>query len=129
MNPEYLNRMSEAELEEYAKALGFTTKAAKGKAAKVDLVTHRREKVATVRALGVDFEIPIKRAHDKRVADLLAKPDRTDAETEEAMCLLLGEEQLAELAQACTEEDGTVDVTAMGVAYVRILTSDALKNF
>ena len=129
MNPEYLNRMSEAELDEYAKALGFTAKAAPDKSAKIDMITRRREKVVTVSALGIDFDIPVKRAHDKRVADLLTKPTRSDEEAEKAMQLLLGEEQFTELANACIEDDGTVDVEAMGYAYVRILTSDELKNF
>ena len=129
MNAKYLERMSAKELDEYAQALGIMSKAAKSKQDKISLIEHRREKIATVRALGIDFEIPIKRAHDKRVSELLDKDGRTDAETEEAMRLLLGDEQMDELANACTEEDGTIDVSAMGVAYVRILTSEQLKNF
>ncbi len=129
MNREYLERMSAKELDEYAETLGIISKVAKSKADKISLIERRREKVATIRALGVDFEVPIKRAHDMRVSELLGKDGRTDAETEEAMRLLLGDEQLAELAKACTEEDGTVDVLAMGLAYVRILTSEELKNF
>ena len=43
--------------------------------------------------------------------------------------LLLGEEQKAELYAACTDEDGTVDVDALALAYVKIFTSDELKNF
>lgn len=129
MNAKYLERMSAKELDEYAQALGIVSKAAKSKQDKISLIERRREKIATVRALGIDFEIPIKRAHDKRVSELLGKDGRTDAETEEAMRLLLGDEQLEELANACTEDDGTIDVSAMGVAYVRILTSEQLKNF
>ena len=129
MNSEYLKRMDANELDEYAKALGFSAKAAKDRSEKLDMIERRREKVATVRALGIDFDIPIKRAHDKRVSDLLSKPERTDEETEAAMRLLLGDEQLEELTRACTEEDGAIDVMAMGMAYVRILTSKELKNF
>ena len=129
MNPEYLERMSAKELDEYAEAMGIAARGAKSKAEKMSLIERRREKAATVRALGIDFDIPVKRAYDKRVTELLAKEGRTDAETEEAMRLLLGDEQADELARACTDPDGTVDVQAMGVAYVRILTSESLKNF
>ena len=79
--------------------------------------------------LGLDVEVPVKRARDKRVCDLLAKPNRTDAETEEAMRLMLGDEQMTELERACTDEDGTVDIDAMALAVAKIITSQELKNF
>lgn len=129
MNAEYMERMSAKELDEYGEALGIEMRPAKSKADKIALIGRRRERSATVRALGIDFEVPVKRAHDKRVSELLGRDGRTDAETEEAMRLLLGDEQMEELAAACTEPDGTVDVNALGLAYVRILTSGELKNF
>ena len=129
MNAEYMERMSAKELDEYGEALGIEMRPAKSKADKIALIGRTRERSATVRALCNDFEVPVKRAHDKRVSELLGRDGRTDAETEEAMRLLLGDEQMEELAAACTEPDGTVDVNALGLAYVRILTSDELKNF
>ena len=129
MNNEYLARMSAKELDEYGATLGIVMKSAKSKSDKLELIGQKRERCATVRALGIDFEIPIKRAHDKRVNDLLSKDGRTDTEAEEAMRLLLGDEQLNELVCACTDEDGSIDVDAMGLAYVKILSSDELKNF
>ena len=41
---------------------------------------------------------------------------------------MLGDEQTAILVDACTDEDGTVDAVALGVAFVRLVTSEELKN-
>lgn len=129
MNPEYMERMSAKELDEYAKSCGIQVTRLKSKQDKIRVINERRERSVIVRALGIDFEIPIKRVHDKRLADLINKPNATDDDMAEAMLLLLGQEQLDELVRACTEEDGSVDVDAMAVAYVRIITSKELKNF
>lgn len=129
MNREYMARMSAAELDEYAKLLGIASSPAKTAEAKIKLIERRRERTASVRVLGIDLEIPIKRAHDKRVSDLMSKQSLTDAEMEEAMRLLLGDEQMGELAGACTDEDGTVDVNALGLAFAKVVTSEDLKNF
>lgn len=129
MNKEFLARMSSEELDEYAKCLGIELRPAKTKEDKIALITRRRERTAQVSALGMDFDIPIKRAHDKRIIDLMEKPDRTDEETYEVMALFLGEQQFEKLIEACTEEDGTIDIDALGIAFVKIITSDELKNF
>lgn len=129
MNKEYMARMSAAELDEYAKMLGIVASPAKTAAAKAKLIEKRRERAASLRMLGIDLEIPIKRAHDKRVSDLMAKPNLTDLEVEEVMRLLLGDEQMDELARACTDDDGTVDTDAFGLAFTKIITSSELKNF
>lgn len=129
MNSEYMERMSALELDEYAKSCGINIARFKDKHAKINAINERRERTATVRALGIDFEIPIKRVHDKRLSDLLNNPNASDEDMTRAMILLLGQEQFDELVSACTEDDGTVDVNAMGVAYVRIISSDNLKNF
>lgn len=122
-------RMSASELDEYGGTLGIEMRPAKTKDDKRRLIERRRGRVAVVRALGIDFEIPVKRAHDGRLSRLMGKPDMTDADMESAMRLLLGDEQMAELAEACADPDGTVDVDAMALAYVRIVSSDELKNF
>ena len=129
MNPEYMERMGASELDEYAKSCGINITRLKDKQLKINAINERRERIATVRALGIDFEIPIKRVHDKRLSDLLNNPNASDEDMTHAMVLLLGQEQFDELVSACTEDDGTVDVNAMGVAYVRIISSDNLKNF
>ncbi|WP_165247473.1 hypothetical protein [Adlercreutzia sp. ZJ141] len=120
--------MSAADLDEYARGIGIETGHAKGIDAKMKLIESRRSRVATIRALGIDFEVPVKRAHDKRVSDLLSGQLR-DEDAEQALLLLLGADQMAELTAACTDEDGTVDVGAIGVAFTKILTSPELKNF
>ena len=129
MNRECMERMSASELDEYAKSCGIEVSHARDKKDKLRIISERRERVASVRALGIDFEIPVKRVHDKRLTDLLGKQDMTDEDMTEAMGMMLGREQFDELVAACTDDDGTVDVNAMGVAYVRIVTSSELKNF
>lgn len=129
MNPSYLARMSEAELDKYASVMGVSLEGYLNKEAKIGAIQERRERCAYISTLGITFTIPLKRVHDKRVSDLLGKAGRTDEETEEAMRLLLGDEQMAELISACTDEDGIFDVDAMALAFVAIITSDQLKNF
>lgn len=129
MRTEALNAMTDEELEQYARTLGFTTKAAKSHDAKVRLIAKRRERGVDVSALGVDLRVPVRAAHDLRFTQLINKPDRTDDETEAAMAMLLGEEQMGALREAATEEDGTVDQDALAFAYMRVLSSDELKNF
>ena len=73
--------------------------------------------------------MPVRAAHDLRFTQLINKPDRTDDETEAAMAMLLGEEQMGALREAATEDDGTVDQDALAFAYMRVLSSDELKNF
>lgn len=123
-----MERMGAEELRQYATLLGVEPSAAKTKDDLIGLIERRREKRATVSALGLDLEIPMKRASDKRVSDLLQKAGRTDEETDEAMRLLLGDEQHDALVEAATDEDGTVDSVALGVAFVKVMTSDELKN-
>lgn len=129
MRTEALNAMTDEELEQYARTLGFTTKAAKSHDAKVRLIAKRRERGVDVSALGVDLRLPVRAAHDLRFTRLISKPDRTDDDIEAAMAMLLGEEQMGALREATTEDDGTVDQDALAFAYARIISSDELKNF
>ena len=129
MNPEYMARMGAKELEAYAQAMGFSTAAGKDAAAKVEIINGKRERKADMTVLGVDLSVPIKRAHDKRVNDLLNKRGRTDADVMEAFRILLGEDQMAELTKAATDEDGTYDEVAMAFAFNQILSNKQLKNF
>lgn len=128
MNKETLARMSEAELDEYGKLLGIAMKAAKDAESKAALIERRRAKVAKVRVLGLDLEIPVKRLSDKRVTDLLGA-DSTDETQVEAMRLILGNEQFDKVVAACTEDDGTIDIYAMGLCFSKIITNQKLKNF
>lgn len=128
MNPKYLKLMGEEELDRYANAIGISTAAAKTAAQKVALIEKERSRSVTVEALGVVLELPAKRVRDQRFSDLMNKSDRTDDDLKEAFALLLGESQYAQLVEAATDEDGTVDAIALGFALNSILTSDALKN-
>ena len=129
MRTEALYAMTDEELEQYARTLGFTTKAAKSHDAKVRLIAKRRERGVDVSVLGVDLRLPVRTAHDLRFTQLINTPDRTDDDLEAAMAMLLGEEQMGALREAATEDDGTVDQDALAFAYARILSSDELKNF
>lgn len=128
VNPKYLKLMGEEELDRYANAIGISTAAAKTAAQKVALIEKERSRSVTVEALGVVLELPAKRVRDQRFSDLMNKSDRTDDDLKEAFELLLGESQYAQLVEAATDEDGTVDAIALGFALNSILTSDALKN-
>lgn len=128
MKREYLERMTDDELREYGEAIGISMKSAKTTDAALKLIERRRERCAQISVLGIDLVIPVKRVRDKRLTDLMGR-DRTDVETEEAMVLLLGQEQFDRLVEVCTEDDGIVDVDALGFAFVKILKSKELKNF
>ena len=58
---------------------------------------------------------------------MLSDAARTDADVYRTLGLMLGE-QMGELVDAVTDEDGTVDSAALALAFVRIITSDELKN-
>lgn len=128
MNRECLARMSAEELDAYGVVLGIDMRPAKTESEKAALIEDRRSHEAVVTALGCEFRVAKKRLYDKRASDLLGKPGMTDAEAEEAISLLLGERQMAQLVEAATDEDGTVDTAALGHAFARILTSEELKN-
>ena len=128
MNAEQLNRMGAAELRAYADIAGIDLAGACDASSMVAAIEGARNRTAHVRTLGLELAIPMKRLSDKRVADLLDKPDATDAEIAEAMALILGPEQMAAVEGACTDEDGTLDVYALATAFVACTASDELKN-
>lgn len=109
--------------------LGFDVSGKKTVAQKVAAIEERREREAEIDALGLTLAIPVKRMHDKRATDLMGKRPMTDEDATELLALLLGETQMSALAERATDEDGTVDVDAMGLAMTRILASGELKNF
>ena len=127
MNKEAMARMSAKELDEYGRVLGIEMKPAKTVAQKIALISVKRERTATVTALGMQFEVPMKALSDKRVTDVLSNPARTDEDVYRTLGVLLGE-QMDELVGAVTDEDGTVDSAAVALAFVGIVTSDELKN-
>lgn len=129
MNPRYMQLMTAAELDEYGKAMGIEMRPAATVADKIALIEGRRGQCAEVSALGVPLRIPKKALSDKRLTELLNAPGgMDDAQATEAFRLLLGDAQLATLRDAATDDDGTVDNVALGVAFVRVLQSEQLKN-
>lgn len=128
MNKEAMAAMSPAELDRYGRVLGIEMKPARTKAQKIALISSKRERSATVTALGIQFEVPMKALSDKRLSDILGKSKHTDEDILTALELMIGPEQLQELADACTDEDGTVDAPALALAFVIITESGELKN-
>lgn len=128
MNKDAMRNMSAEELDDYGKLLGIITKAANDAEGKAALIERRRAKVAKVRVLGMDLDIPVKVLQDKRVVDCFG-----DASTDESMIrgmeLILGADQWQRVIDAATDEDGTVDVKALALAYKQIIYADELKNY
>lgn len=128
MNKDAMRNMSAEELDDYGKLLGIITKAANDAEGKAALIERRRAKVAKVRVLGMDLDIPVKVLQDKRVVDCFG-----DSSTDESMIrgmeLILGAEQWQRVIDAATDEDGTVDVKALALAYKQIIYADELKNY
>ena len=127
MNKEAMARMSAEELDEYGRLLGIEMNPARTVAQKVALIAAKRERTATVTALGMQFEVPKKALTDKRVTDVLSSQSRTDEDVYRTLGVLLGE-QMGRLMEACTDEDGAIDSGALALAFVKIVTSDELKN-
>ncbi|BCV18303.1 hypothetical protein ATOBIA_N05930 [Atopobiaceae bacterium P1] len=128
MNKEYLLKMSDEELAGYMKMLGISSKATKTREAKIELIERRRAKTETIDVLGIPIEVSVKKLRDRRVLDAY-QAATTDAQMEAVARQIIGDEQMDALAVAATDEDGTVDVDAMGYAIATILTNKKVKNF
>ena len=121
--------MSKSELDEYANVIGIDVTGKKTVAQKVASIESARERVADIDVLGMSVAIPIKRMHDKRVSDLVGKKLMSDDDATELMRLMLGDDQMDSLVARATDDDGTVDIDAMGLAIARITSAEELKNF
>ena len=128
MRKEILEQMTDAELMEYAQAVGVKQTAMTKAKNKAKLIFDRWEKVVNINVYGYDFEVKTKVLKDKRFVDLVTKENATDDEMTEALLILIGEAQLQKLYELCTDEDGTVDIAAIGLAFVRLINSPELKN-
>lgn len=129
MNTDYMRKMSADELEAYAKHMGFTLAAGKTIEDKIAIIEAKRSREVELTLLGVPVSVPIKRLHDKRVTDLLANKRRTDDETMRMFRLIVGDEACDEVVAAATEDDGTVDNSALGYAIATLVMDKDLKNF
>lgn len=121
--------MSLEQLDMYGKACGIDVTGRRTKAQKVALIEERRQRVADVDVLGMTLAVPVRAMRDKRVTDLLDRGGLSEAEADLLMTMLLGEDQYAALVERCTDEDGVVDVAAVGLAFATVITSPELKNY
>lgn len=121
--------MSLEQLDQYGQVCGIDVTGKKTKAQKVALIEERRGRVAEVDVLGITLTVPVRALHDKRVTDILDRGGMTEADADWLMTALLGEEQYAQLVERCTDDDGVVDVHAVGVAFGTIVSSPELKNY
>lgn len=129
MKTEQMMKMTPEDLDAYARLLGFSVKGLGTAEEKAEAIRERRSRCVKLRLIGVDVTVPIRRMHDKRVTDLLAKEDKTDAETEGMARLIVGDDAWDELVEAATDEDGTIDNEALTLAVVQVVYSPKLKNF
>lgn len=129
MRTETLKAMTAEELEDYARAMGFTLKALADKDDKVEMIQRRRARSVTVPVFGLDLDIEVRRFRSSRFADVIQSPHRTGAQLLGAFRGLLGDEQFSSLLDACADEDGETDEDALAVAMNRILACEDLKNY
>lgn len=129
MRHDVMMEMSLEQLDQYGRACGIDVTGKRTKAQKVALIEERRGRVAEIDALGMTLSVPVRAMHDKRVTDLLDRGDLTEAEADQLMTMLLGDEQYGRLVERCTDEDGVVDVNAIGLAFATVVRSDELKNY
>lgn len=129
MRHDALMEMSLEQLDLYAKACGIDTTAKKTKAQKVALIEERRARVADIDAVGMTLHVPVRALHDKVLNDMLSRGNLSEQEVDWVMTSLLGEDQYRALIEHCTEDDGVVDLEAVGIAFGTIIRSEELKNF
>ena len=129
MKHETMMLMTDAQIDAYAGLLGIDVDGCKTKAEKVAKIEERRERVATVDVVGLHISIPIKRIHDKRLMEKYAGKAHTNEELESVIRDMVGDEQMEEIREAGTDEDGTVDADGYLVVLDAINRSDELKNF
>lgn len=129
MKTEYMLQMSPKEVDDYAKLIGVDVTDLKTKKAKVERIQSARQRTADISVLGMEIHVPIRIFHDKRLSDRLRGQTLDDEGYEQLVADIIGREQSDALVERCTDDDGLVDVDALGVAMTRILYSTELKNF
>jgi hypothetical protein len=126
MRKEIMAEMSAEQMGDYARLIGVN---ASGGKSLIEEIEEARAHVAVIDLLGAEFTVPIKRMHDKRITDVLAKRSLSDRQAEQLMQDILGKAQYKSLLERCTDDDGTIDTDALGVALNALITSEQLKNF
>lgn len=128
MRREVMLAMSGEELDRYASLIGANVSGMETVAEKVSAIEAKREATHEVALLGAVFSIPARNIRDKRFQDA-ARLIGSDAEAELAARLALGDDQFDALVDRATDEDGVVDVDALGMAVAGILNNPELKNY
>jgi hypothetical protein len=128
MRKEILEQMSDAEIVEYARALGISSKELKKANNKAAFIYDRWEREVEIPVFGEIFKVKAKTVKDKRFVDIVTSKNPTDEQMMEALLVLLGEEQTQKLYELCTDEDGTVDISAVALGFVSIVNNSELKN-
>ena len=128
MRKEILEQMSDAEIVEYARALGISSKELKKANNKATFIYDRWEREVKIPVFGETFKVKAKTVKDKRFVDIVTSKNPTDEQMMEALLVLLGEEQTQKLYELCTDEDGTVDISAVALGFVSIVNNSELKN-
>lgn len=129
MRHEVLMGMPSAQLDQYMRVCGIDIGGGKTREEKVAAIEDRRSRVAEIDIFGATVSVPIRAVHDKRVTDMLNGRKLTDEEATRLMVMLLGDEQYDTVLGLCTDEDGVVDVEAVGIAFSLVVNSEELKNF
>ncbi len=120
--------MAPDELDEYASIIGLNTKGMDKVAEKVSAITSKRETTCEMVLLGAVFSIPVRNVHDKRFQDAISGI-MSDEKAETAARLVLGDEQWERLIQHVTDDDGVIDIDALGLAVSKIINNPELKNY
>ena len=121
--------MSASELDRYAKACGIDTGGTKSIKAKVALIEESRERTVDIAVCGMTVTVPMRNLHDKRIGDRIERGALNDnAEAERLMIDLCGQDQWEAIIERCTEDDGVVDIDALGLIIASVVTSGKLKN-
>lgn len=128
MRKEILEQMSEAEIMEYARSIGISNSALRKAKDKASYVFDRWERDVEIPLFGETFTVKAKTVKDKRFVDLVTSKNPTDEQMAEALVILLGEKQTKHLYDLCTDDDGTVDISAVALGFVSIVNNPALKN-
>ena len=129
MKHEIAMLMTDEQVDEYAASLGIDVSGCKTKAEKIKKAEARREHVATVNVIGLRIKVTSKRIHDLRFMEKYEGSENTNSNRESFIRDLVGDEQMKEIREACTDDDGTVDADGYLVVLNAINQADELKNF
>lgn len=121
--------MAPDEIDVYASLVGANTSGMESLAEKIAAIESTRERTHEIVLLGALFSISTRNIRDKRFQDAIGSSARSDEQAELAARLALGDEQWERLVERATDDDGVIDIDALGLAVARILNNPELKNY